>query len=173
VLYLFYGYYKHQQVTEIVHELAQARGHKVDRLKVHPTIGNNILWRSVYQSGDKYYIDAVRVGVMSEKQIKAGGSVNVLNLQKTFPTLRADSLVQSDIARFKYFSQGYIYLHPKHQNVIADLRYGTLPYDTYSLWGIEVDMQKQDEHVKWVVLRNFEQAHYDEFWAMLIDGFAQ
>jgi inner membrane protein len=171
MLYLGYGYYKHQQVAETVNELAQQRGHAVERMNLNPTIGNNILWRSVYQSGDNYYIDAVRVGALSEPQIKVGGTVPVLDINAEFPNLGSRSLQMSDIERFKYFSQGYIYIHPEKTNVIADLRYGTLPYDTMSLWGIEVDMQKQDEHVKWIVLRNFEQSHYDEFWDMLWNGF--
>lgn len=171
--YLVYGYYKHSQVTGIVQEMAQSRGHKIERMLLNPTIGNNILWRSVYQSGENYYVDAVRVGVMSEPQIKSGGSVPVLDINAKFPELGSFSTQMKDIERFKYFSQGYIYIHPEETNVIADLRYGTLPYDTKSLWGIAVDVTKQDEHVKWVSLRNFKERDYDKFWEMLMHGFEE
>ena len=54
-----------------------------------------------------------------------------------------DSIQRNDILRFSYFSQDYIYLHPDYNNLIADLRYGTLPYDNKSLWGIEIDEKNQ------------------------------
>lgn len=171
LLYLTYGYFKHEQVNDVVHELANSRGHKIERVLLNPTIGNNILWRSVYQAGGKYYIDAVRVGVLSEPQIKEGGSVNVLKLEEIYPTLEKDSVLYNDISRFEFFSDGYIYQYPENYYILGDLRYGTLPYDTNSLWGIEVDLEKQNEHVQWKSLRDFKQNHYDEFWRILITGF--
>lgn len=169
--YLGYGYYKHNQVAEIVHELAKSRGHEVERLLLNPTIGNNILWRSVYESGDKYYVDAVRVGVLSDPQIREGSSVPVVDVDALYPNLAKDSVQYDDIQRFKYFSQDYIYVHPDYENVLGDLRYGTLPYDTNSMWGIQVNTQTPNEHVQWKSLRNFEQSHYDDFWNMMIEGF--
>ena len=66
-----------------------------------------------------------------------------------------------------YFSQNYIYLHPEHENMIADLRYGTFPYDDKSLWGIKIDVNNPDEHVSFTNLRNFNDSYYNDFWLML------
>ena len=43
----------------------------------------------------------------------------------------------------------------KISNIIADLRYGTLPHDHKSLWGIQVNVNNQDIHVSFENLRNF------------------
>jgi hypothetical protein len=57
--------------------------------------------------------------------------------------------------------------------MIADLRYGTLPYDDKSLWGIKVDINNKDRHVVFKNLRNISDKHYDEFWLMLNGTFKQ
>lgn len=171
MLYVGHGVHKHNQVAEIVHLLAESRGHKVERLLLNPTVGNNILWRSVYESGDEYYVDAVRVGLLSDSQILEGEAVPVVDVDALYPDLPKDSVQYKDIGRFDYFSQGYIYEHPKYENVLADLRYGALPNDTNSMWGIEVNTATPNEHVEWKSLRKFSKAQYDEFWKMLLDGF--
>ena len=58
-------------------------------------------------------------------------------------------------------------LHPDYNNLIADLRYGTLPYDDKSLWGIEIDYNEPDNHVSFKSIRNFNDKVYNEFWNML------
>ena len=60
--------------------------------------------------------------------------------------------MRQDIRRFSYFSQDYIFLHPDIDNVIADLRYGKLPYDYNSLWGIKIDPKNKNQHAKFISL---------------------
>jgi len=165
--YLALGYIKHEQVKDFVYEIADSRGHKVERVLLNPTIGNNILWRTVYQFDGFYYVDAVNLSLFSNPILHEGVKVEVINEDKIFPELGVDSVARNDIRRFAYFSQGFIYQHPDHENLIADLRYGTLPQDNKSLWGIKVDTNTSDKHVKFISLRKFEDKHYDEFWLML------
>ena len=75
--------------------------------------------------------------------------------------------MRQDIRRFSYFSQDYIFLHPDIDNVIADLRYGKLPYDYNSLWGIKVDPKNKNQHAKFISLRNFKKQDYEDFWNLL------
>ena len=83
-----------------------------------------------------------------------------------FPELTDNSKQRNDIRRFSYFSQDYIYLHPDYENLIADLRYGSLPHDNKSLWGIKIDTTT-DKHVDFKNLRDFEKKDYRNFWEML------
>ena len=78
-----------------------------------------------------------------------------------------DSLQRNDIRKFSFFSQDFIYIHPDFKYLIADLRYGTLPDDDMSLWGIEVNPAENDKHVTFRKLRNFNNKHYKRFWEML------
>ena len=72
-----------------------------------------------------------------------------------------------DIGRFAHFAQGYLYIHPDNPNLLADLRYGTLPHDDRSFWGIEINRDTPNRHVVLKRLRKLDQRHYDTFWLML------
>ena len=167
LLYLGYGYVKHKQVEGIVLGLATERGHQVERLLLNPTIGNNRLWRTVYQSAGRYYVDAVYVPPFENHAIHEGSSVVMIDKHVVFPSLPQDSVQRQDIRRFAYFSQDFIYMHPDNPFIIADFRYGRLPYDTQSMWGIEVNPRTPDKHASFARLRNFNDEHYATFWSML------
>jgi len=169
ILYLSYGYTKHVQVENIVREIAESRGQVADKILLNPTIGNNILWRSIYEYDGNYYVDAIRVGVMSEPRYREGAKVPVMTTDKLFEQIGEDSVLADDVKRFSYFSQGYIYMHPAYENVIADLRYGTLPFDIRSMWGIEIIQAAPNDHAEWKVMRDFTESDYENFWHMLIE----
>ena len=166
-LYLGYGLGKYMHVEKLILKLADDRGHKIERLLLNPTIGNVILWRSVYQYKNNYFIDAVYVPFVGKSKLKEGTSVGVINKETVFPEISKDSLQRNDIRKFSYFSQDFVFLHPDFKNTIADLRYGTLPHDYMSLWGIEVDPNENEKHVIFKKLRNFKNEHYKKFWEML------
>ena len=166
-LYLFFGLIKHEQVKRYVESIANDRGHEIKRIILNPTIGNNFLWRCVYQSGGKYYVDAVYMPLFSKPSFKEGINVNVINKETVFSELGINSVQRKDIRRFSYFAQDFIYIHNDYKYMIADLRYGTLPYDDKSLWGIKIDINNSDQHAIFENLRNFNDAHYNEFWLML------
>jgi inner membrane protein len=166
-LYLGFGLNKHIQVEKLISKTAEARGHKIERLLLNPTIGNVILWRSVYQFNKNYYIDAVYMPLFGKPKVKKGTNAKVINKETVFPEILNDSLQRNDIRKFSFFSQDFIYIHPDFKYIIADLRYGTLPHDDMSLWGIEVNTAENDQHVTFRKLRNFNNKHYQRFWEML------
>ena len=166
-LYLGFGLNKHIQVEKLISKIAEARGHKIERLLLNPTIGNVILWRSVYQFNKDYYVDAVYMPLFGKPKVKKGTKVKVINKETVFPEILNDSLQRNDIRKFSFFSQDFIYLHPDFKYLIADLRYGTLPHDDKSLWGIKINPAENDKHVTFRNLRNFNNNHYQRFWEML------
>ena len=167
ICYLCLGIYKHEKVIHYMRDIAERRGHTIEKILLNPTIGNNILWRSIYKNREIYYVDAVYMPSFSKPKFKEGTKVNVIDKNTIFPELEYNSIQRQDIRRFSFFSQDYIYLHPDHSNIIADLRYGTLPYDSKSLWGIEINLADQRAHTNFVNLRNFQKIHYEKFWKML------
>ena len=169
MLYLGFGLIKREQVDSFIYDIAEKRRHTIDRIFLNPTIGNNILWRSVYQSGDYYYIDAVYNSGFSPPILHEGTRVATIDKEAIFPALGKDSVQREDIRRFSYFSKDFIYLHPDRNHVIGDLRYGILPYDNQALWGIKIDPNNPDHHVIFSNFRKFKDRHLDEFWLML-DG---
>ena len=171
-LYLGFGLNKHTQVEKLISKIAADRGHKVERLLLNPTIGNVILWRSVYRFNNDYYVDAVYMPLFGKPKLKKGAKVKVIDKETVFPEIN-DSLQRNDIRKFSFFSQDFIYLHPDFKYVIADLRYGTLPHDDKSLWGIEINPVENEKHVTFRQLRNFQNYHYQRFWEMLKGNFTQ
>ena len=171
IILLSFNFYKYQQVKDYVKTIAKDRGHKIERILLNPTIGNNFLWRSVYKHKDDYFIDAIYFPLFGKSKLRRGSSVKVINKETIFPKLPKNSTQRNDIRRFAYFSQDFIYLHPDFNNVIADLRYGTLPYDNKSLWGIEIKENEPNNHVKFKNIRNFNDEIYKEFWEMLKGNF--
>ena len=79
--------------------------------------------------------------------VQNGPQVEAIDKDTIFPEISANSTQRTDIKRFAYFSQDYIYLHPDYKNFIADLRYGILPHDNKSLWGIEINKNDPHKHV--------------------------
>ncbi len=167
ITYLGFGVIKYYQVKDYIFDLAYSRGHQIERFLLNPTIGNNILWRSIYQFNENYYVDAVYMPLFNKSSHLKGVVLEVINKENVLPDLPFNSVQRNDIKRFSFFSQDFIFLHPDYDNVIADLRYGTLPYDYKSLWGIQVDSIKKDNHVTFMKLRNFQSKHYHDFWNML------
>ncbi len=170
-IYLALGYIKHQKISNYIYSIAEQRGHKIERILLNPTIGNNILWRTIYKFENFYYINAVHMPVFKLPKFKNGIKLKVIDKETIFPELGKESVQRIDIRRFSYFSQNYIYLHPSYDNVIADLRYGTLPYDDKSLWGIKINSNNQESHIEFLNLRKFEKRDYSEFWSLLKGNF--
>jgi len=165
--YLAFGALQYQKVEAQTERLAKKRGHTIERMLLNPTIGNNLLWRSVYQHDGHYYIDAIRYSPLGKTQVKTGSRVPVIGADTVYPDLEEGTTQRKDIQRFARFSQGYIYQHPTYPHVLADLRYGTLPYDTYSLWGIRTSPAKPDAHVEFRHLREIAPGQLQEFKEML------
>lgn len=62
-IYLVFGWTQLQRAEAVATTLAASRGHTVEQLIVKPTLGNLVLWRSIYETDGKFYVDAIRVGL--------------------------------------------------------------------------------------------------------------
>jgi inner membrane protein len=168
VFYLSLGMYQKNEAIKIGTIIAKSRGHDAIRISVKPSIGNLLLWKSIYETKDKFYIDAIRLGW--SPKIFNGESINKINIQYAFPWLMVKSQQAKDIERFKWFSNGYIAINPKNKNQILDIRYSTLPNEIGGLWGIELSKEKgNDSHVKYITNRTISKATKNELIKMLFN----
>ncbi|TVR63159.1 MAG: metal-dependent hydrolase [Candidatus Competibacteraceae bacterium] len=166
VLYLLLGLAQRERAAELATELAAGRGHAVERLEVKPTLGNLVLWRSIYQSGEHFYVDALRIGFLTPARVYPGESVARF-APEHLPELDSDSRLSDDIARFTHFSNGFVALHPQQPDVLGDVRYALLPNSTVPLWGIELDLTQPDRHVAFLTFRQTDAALRRAFLTML------
>lgn len=167
VAYLAVGWIQHERAESLVERTAAARGHTIEEHTVKPTLGNLLLWRSVYLAGDEFVVDAVRVGVASKPFVYRGGAVRRIQPIDLVPPLSMNSTQASDLVRFARVSEGFLARHPERRNVIGDIRYSMLPDSIEPLWGIAVHAERETEHVELRTFRDFTKEDRQKFFAML------
>ena len=168
ISYPVLGLIQNERAEQLGQRLAQQRQHTPIRLEAKPSFANLLLWKIVYETEDKFYIDAVRVG--SSVNTYQGDSVNKLNLTRDFPWLKPNTQQAKDIERFRWFSNGYIAKDPDNPNRIIDMRYSLLPNEVNALWGIELNPDAKDsDHVAYVMLRKMSPEHIESFKRMLFN----
>ena len=166
-VYLLLGLWQHQNALQIATELAEQRGHKLQRIIVKPTIANLVLWRSVYQSNDRFYVDEIRVG-LSRDRIYPGDSAPMFDLERDLPRLDRESVLARDIGRFSRLASDYVITDPGRVNVLTDIRYSMLPTDITAMWGIDLNVASDSQHAKFEVYRDRPDDARDLFLAMLL-----
>lgn len=166
-VFLFYmslGFVQHARVTSSVEELAASRGHKVERIKLNPSIGNLIVWRTVYQYDGNYYSNAVIAQPFKTPSVIEGASAPAIDPETIYPEIGTDSVAREDIRRFNYFAQGYLF---EYQGTLADMRYSAEPHQIQPIWGIRVDRNNPDNHVERVSYRGPAARALDTTWDMM------
>ncbi|MFV0277499.1 MAG: metal-dependent hydrolase [Parahaliea sp.] len=170
--YLALGVFQREEARAIGAQLARERGHVPQQLDAKPSFGNLLLWKVVYRSGGRYYVDAVRTGFAP--RVYPGDSVAVLDTPRDLPWLAADSQQARDLERFSWFSGGYVALDPQHANRVIDIRYSLLPNTIAPLWSIELDpAAERDAHVAWLTHRDGGGRQLGTLWAMLRGSVSQ
>ena len=166
--YLLFGVYQRNQATLIAQQIAQERGHPLQELTVRPSFGNTVLWRIVYRSGQQYYVDAVRTTPFSSPRHYLGGTVSAYRADLVAGDGAITSVQLHDVARFRFFSQGYLYRHPTDAAVIGDLRYAMYPDSIEPLWGIRLDPSLPEAHVELEHFRDPSQRAFKRLWRMIL-----
>ena len=165
--YLLFALFQMNRAENSIIELAAQRGHTIEKIIVKPTIGNSLLWRSVYLSKNTFYIDAVRVGL--SKRIYQGNSIKQFDMSQTFPELDTNSQLVEDIQRFEIFSDNFVSQYPGRPEVLGDVRYSMNPIGIIPLWGIEMNLDDSSQHVKFDNYRAASEQVKQQFIDMLLN----
>lgn len=168
-LYLGLGFIQLQRAQQVADELVQLRGHQIQQHVVKPTLGNLLLWRSIYISDNQIYVDAIRLGLLGGYKAFEGESVEQFSLGKDLPNLDAASQLYKDIQRFRTFSDGYMAYDPGQANVIGDIRYSMLPVSVRPLWGIVIYPDQPERHADYRFFRDSSPEVRQAFLKMLFE----
>lgn len=165
IFYLLLGFVQYERALSAATKLAYSRGHNPQRLTLKPSFGNLILWKSIYQYEERFYIDAIRTSQFSTWC--SGESIRMFDYQYHLPNLKKDSQQREDIERFRWFSQDYLGFDDE-KNLVTDVRYSMIPNQIAPMWGLIIDVQRGiNEHAIWWTSRDLEQSQLVLFTDML------
>ncbi|MGV8712304.1 MAG: metal-dependent hydrolase [Nitrosomonas sp.] len=167
-LYMSVGWIQQQRAHTLAEELIAERSHQAQSLLVKPTLGNLVLWRSIYEFDGRLYVDAIRVGLWSNARIYPGESIKKFKFDRDLDQVPASSVLAADIARFAHFSDGYLAIRPEQPNVLIDVRYSNLPMTIAPLWGIEINPEQPDQHAKYTLYRDASRQTRQTFLSLLL-----
>lgn len=167
--YMALGLWQRSEAEEIGYALAAKRGHDVVRLEAKPSFANILVWKVVYETRDRYYVDAVRASLAP--RVFSGDSVKKLDIPRDLPWLDRDSQQARDIERFRWFSNGYVARDPMNPNRVIDIRYSMIPNELAPLWSIELHPAAgSDDHADYLVHREAGGDRAALMWRMLSGG---
>ena len=130
------------------------------------SIGNIFLWKTIYLYNNRYYIDSIHN--FGSSKVYEGSSIKKLNLKEDFPSLKKGTVHWNDVQRFRWFSMDYVALDPKRKNFIMDVRYSIIPNSIDPLWGIKLDLDNQNDHVRYLPTREIRSEHMAKFKRMFL-----
>ena len=165
--YLLLGLWQHQNALQVATGLAEQRGHEVQRIIVKPTMANLVLWRSVYQSNERFYVDAIRVGLTGDR-IYPGDSAPMFDLEQRSSRARQCVGFGARYRRFSSLANDYVITDPGRANVLTDIRYSMLPNAITAMWGIDLNVASTQQHATFEVYRDRPDGARALFLAMLL-----
>ncbi len=169
-VYLSLGFLQHQSALAMGREIAASRGHDPVRLQVKPSFGNILVWKTIYETPDRFYVDAVRPNIIP--RVFAGRSVPKLDTARDLPWLDPASQQARDIERFSGFSKGFVAQDPDHPDRIIDVRYSFVPNTVSALWSIELAPDAPaTAHARYRTHREHARESFGKLWGLVFgDG---
>lgn len=161
--YLTLGFVQQQRVEWALQTLAATRGHQVERHVVKPTIGNLLLWRTLYETDGRVHADAIRAGA----SLLVYPGVEAPLVEPDALDLPAGSVLAGDVTRMYRLSQAYFVRHPTRGDVYGDARFAMQPDAIEPMFGVSVNAAAPDAHAPFVELRTLGPDALRRFKAML------
>jgi inner membrane protein len=167
--YLGLGVVQHERSAATQRRLAAERQHEVARGRVMPTLGNLIVWRSVYEAGGQLHADAVRAPLLGPAAVRKGGSVAVVRVEDLPPEALASQRVRRVAEGFRDFADGYLARVPGEPDVIGDMRYSLITAGFDPLWGIRIEAGGAEPTVRWVDPAHDRKGAVRDLWRDITD----
>lgn len=165
VSYLALGLVQYERALSSGLKLAQSRGHSAQRITLKPSFGNLILWKSIYQHGDRFYVDAIRAG--RTLTWCRGDNIKIFDYQHHLSDLERNSQQSKDIERFRWFSQDYLGFDDD-KKLVTDVRYSMIPNQIAPMWGLTINERRGiNEHAVWWASRDLNNESLTLFKDML------
>jgi inner membrane protein len=153
VLYICIGAAQHERALNVQKYLADTRQHTFERSRVMPTLGNLVVWRSIYEVQGRVYADAQRIPFQGDPTFRRGESGRLFS-DKQLPKTFAASRQERDLTAFRWFTDNWLAFVPDRQGFaspLLDMRYTYTPEGLIARWGIQLQVDQPVEPVELVV----------------------
>lgn len=163
--YLSFGAVQHARALSAQAEFARSRGHVIERSEAMPTLGNNLVWRSLYLAQGKLYSDRIRVGWLSPAAVREGSAAPLMTSNQLTAAESAGNLQHRGFDRFAWFSDGWLARSPADASVIGDMRYSRSTEAFDPVWGIRFTNAHGRASVEWISRERDRRLGVRELWA--------
>jgi inner membrane protein len=106
--YTSLAYHQHHRGLGAQRYLAQSRGHELQHGRVMPTVGNILVWRSIYEDSGRIYADGLRLSLGGEEIVWEGGSEEKFQREKLSHVIPSGSVLDRDLNRLQWFADDYL-----------------------------------------------------------------
>lgn len=174
--YIVLCFAQHERATQALQSWLKSSGHgSVDRLTVHPSFGNILVWRALFEKDQVTHNIVIRCG-LGTPDLLQGPSTPVFNHpDQALTVLQIDpaSRQAQDVRRFFHFSDNWVAQLPDEPQSLGDLRYSSLPDSLSPLWGIQILRPETTPPIKWLEFDKFKNRSWAHFFSLLNgDAFA-
>ena len=163
--YLILGGIQNVRAHHIQAAIAHARGQQIERSEVMPTIGNLVVWRSLYLSNGRLYSDRVRGAWFVSPTFLEGTSLPLVTAETLRPIEVEGDKQSHAFQRFAWFSDHGLARSPFDETVIGDMRYSISTKAFDPIWGIRFREHGSDVAVEWVNRQLERKANPGELWS--------
>jgi len=151
LLYVALGFVQNQRVLHVQQQLAEHRGHDIQRSRAMPTFGNIIIWRSLYEDADGVmHADAVRPGLFSQTLVQPGQSLQRITRSDLPDDGHLGQRLDDVFPKFAAFADGYVGYVDGNTNALGDMRYSTDTPGFSPMWGLALDVHDTEDPLRWV-----------------------
>lgn len=163
--YLGLGAVQRERALGAQERIAASRGNVRVRGEVFPTIGNNLVWRSLYLAGDSLHADRIRIPWLGPAHWVPGTAVRRVRETDLSPAARGDPRVVRDFRRFAWFSDGWVARAPADSTVLGDARYSLVTDAFQPVWGVRFHPDNPERPTEWVNRTRDRDLRLDALWA--------
>jgi len=167
--YMLLGAIQHARAVRAQQRLASARGHEIERREVMPTLGNNLVWRALYEHKGQVHSDRIRVGWLSSPTVAEGWGLPLISKNALTDAELRRNMNQS-FERFHWFSEGWVARSPEDDTVLGDMRYSLSAKAFDPIWGIRFAGPDSSADVEWVSRTRDRRIEPSELWIEIFGG---
>lgn len=138
--YAALGFVQRERALAVQRDLAAARGETIEHGRAMPTLGNAVLWRSLYRTPEgAMRADAIRLSLWASPTVREGsGAEPTADLAAH---TEAGSEEEARIAQFAAFADGFVLsraVPDSAARILYDARYSMDTAGFEPMWGVRV-----------------------------------